>query len=63
MCRLRTEGWTIEQIPQLDRETGTRARSALVGYTLCFANIPEISLKNRSLITFSKRPGEIFGLS
>jgi hypothetical protein len=53
MCRLRTEGWTIEQIPQLGGETGTRARSALVGYTLYFANIPEISFKDRWLISFS----------
>jgi hypothetical protein len=30
-----------------------RARSALVGYTLYFANIPEKSFKNRCLISFS----------
>jgi hypothetical protein len=44
---------TIEQIPQLGGETGTRTRSALVGYTLYFANILEISFKNRWLISFS----------
>jgi hypothetical protein len=53
MCRLRTEGWTIEQIPQLGGEIGTRARSALVDYTLYFANTPEISFKNRLLISIS----------
>jgi hypothetical protein len=30
----------------------TRARSVLVGDTLYFANIPEISFKNRWLISF-----------
>jgi hypothetical protein len=29
----------IEQIPQLDGETGARACSAWVGYTLYFANL------------------------
>jgi hypothetical protein len=52
MCRLRTEGWTIEQIPQLGGENGTRARSALAGDTLYLANSPEISFKNRWLIYF-----------
>jgi hypothetical protein len=31
----------IEQMPQLDGETGAKARSAQVGYPLYFANIPE----------------------
>jgi hypothetical protein len=52
----------IEQIPQLDGETGARARSAWAGYTLHFANIPGISSKNRKLVSLSKRPGEMFGL-
>jgi hypothetical protein len=43
----------IEQIPKLGGENGTRARSALLGYTLYFANIQEISYKNRLLISFS----------
>jgi hypothetical protein len=34
-------------------EIGTRARSALVDYTLYFANTPEISFKNRWLISIS----------
>jgi hypothetical protein len=42
----------IEQIPQLDGETGARARSASVGYTLYFANIPEITIKNLNLVYF-----------
>jgi hypothetical protein len=39
----------IEQIPQLDDEIGARARSAKVGNTLYFANIPEIFSNNRLL--------------
>jgi hypothetical protein len=35
----------IEQIPQLDDEIGARARSARLGNTLYFANIPGISKK------------------
>jgi hypothetical protein len=42
----------IKQIPQLGGKTGTRARSALVGYSFYFANIPKISLKNCWLISF-----------
>jgi hypothetical protein len=42
----------IEQIPQLGGEIGARARSAWVGYTLYFANIPEITCKNLKLINF-----------
>jgi hypothetical protein len=42
----------IEQIPQLDGETGARARSASVGYTLYFANIPVVTSKNISLVNF-----------
>ncbi|MEJ2694967.1 MAG: hypothetical protein P8166_18635 [Candidatus Thiodiazotropha sp.] len=40
----------IEQIPQLDDEIGARARSAWVGNTLRFANIPGILNKNSVLI-------------
>jgi hypothetical protein len=42
----------IEQIPQLDGETGARAHSAWIGYTLYFANIPEITFKNLELVYF-----------
>jgi hypothetical protein len=42
----------IEQIPQLDGESGAKARSAWDGYTLYFANIPGISIKNRKLVSF-----------
>jgi hypothetical protein len=35
----------IEQIPQLEGETGARARSAWAGYTLYFANNPTITWK------------------
>jgi hypothetical protein len=35
--------------PQLDDEIGARARSARVGNTLYFANIPGISNKNSGL--------------
>jgi hypothetical protein len=41
-----------EPIPQLDDEIGARARSARVGNTLYFANIPEIINKNSPLIVF-----------
>jgi hypothetical protein len=40
----------IEQISQLDDEIGASARSARVGNTLYFANIPEIFNKNSALI-------------
>jgi hypothetical protein len=40
----------IEQIPQLDGESGARARSAWNGYTLCFANISGITFKNQKLV-------------
>ncbi len=40
----------IEQIPPLDDEIGARARSARVGNTLYFANIPEMSNKYNVLI-------------
>jgi len=39
----------VEPIPQLDDEIGTRARSAGVGNTLRFANIPGIFNKNSGL--------------
>jgi hypothetical protein len=42
----------IEQIPQLDGESGARARSAWVGYTLHFTNISGITFKNRKLIYY-----------
>jgi hypothetical protein len=43
-------GLTIEQVPQLDDEIGTRARSAWVGNTLYFANIPGIFNQASALI-------------
>jgi hypothetical protein len=52
----------IEQIPQLGGKIDARARSAWVGYTLYFANIPEITNKNLKFRLFSKRPGETCGL-
>jgi hypothetical protein len=39
----------IEPIPQLDDEIGAKARSAWVGNTLRFANIPE-SFNNHSAL-------------
>jgi hypothetical protein len=45
-------GFAIEPIPQRDDEIGARARSARVGHTLCFANIPEIFNKHSALIAF-----------
>jgi hypothetical protein len=44
--------WMIEQIPQLDGESGARACSAWVGYSLYLANIPEITCKNLKLVSF-----------
>jgi hypothetical protein len=41
-----------EQIPRLDDEIGMRARSAWIGHTLYFANIPGIFNKNSALIAF-----------
>jgi hypothetical protein len=41
-----------EQIPRLDDEIGARARSAGVGNTLYFANIPGMFHKNSALIAF-----------
>jgi hypothetical protein len=41
----------IEQIAQLDGETGARARSAWSVYTLYFADIPGISFINQILAT------------
>jgi hypothetical protein len=49
-------------MPQLGGETGTRVCSALVGYTLYFANTLELSIKNHQLIYFFKRPDESCGL-
>jgi hypothetical protein len=43
---------TIKQIPQLDGETGARARLARVGDTLYLANIPETTFKNLKLVYF-----------
>jgi hypothetical protein len=40
----------IEQIPQLDDESSARARSAWVGYTLYFSNIPELICKILKLL-------------
>jgi hypothetical protein len=42
----------IEPIPQLDDETRATARSAKVGYTLYFANIPELASKILTLVFF-----------
>jgi hypothetical protein len=42
----------IEQIPQLDGETGTRARSVWAAYTLCFANIPITTWKAMNYFIF-----------
>jgi hypothetical protein len=42
----------IAQMPLLDGKTGARARSAWVGYTLHFANIPKIPSKNIMLVSF-----------
>jgi hypothetical protein len=42
----------IEQIPQLDGEAGARARSAWAGYTLRFANIAGITIKNLNSVSF-----------
>jgi hypothetical protein len=44
-------GFAIALIPQLDGESGTRTRSAKVGDTLYFANIPEMAIKNHHLIS------------
>jgi hypothetical protein len=43
----------IEPIPQLDGETGARARSAYSGDTLFFTNIPGIFFKIYWLVIFS----------
>jgi hypothetical protein len=51
----------IEQIPQLDGETSVRARSTWAGYTLYFANIPNLYEKSQASL-FSKRQGETCGL-
>jgi hypothetical protein len=51
---------TIEQIPQLGGKTGTRARSASLGDTLSFVNIPEIPFKKPLVNFYFKRPDEIF---
>jgi hypothetical protein len=56
-------GFALERIPQLDDEIGARARSARVGHTLSFANIPEIFNKKLCVNRISKRPGELFGLT
>jgi hypothetical protein len=40
----------IEQIPQLDGESSARVRSTGSGYTLYFANSPEIADKNHRLV-------------
>jgi hypothetical protein len=42
----------IEQIPQLDGETGARARSAWFGYTFYLGNIQKIQVKNLKLVHF-----------
>ncbi len=43
----------IEQIPQMDGETGARARSAMPGNILYFANIPNILHEYSKLEYFS----------
>ncbi len=43
----------IEQIPQMDGETGARAHSAMPGNILHFANIPKFSMKYNQLEYFS----------
>ena len=45
-------GFVIEPIPRLDDEIGARVRSARIGNTLYFANIPGTLNKNGSLIAF-----------
>jgi hypothetical protein len=42
----------IEPIPQLDAEIGAKARSAWVGNTLYFADIPGIFNNHSALIAF-----------
>jgi hypothetical protein len=48
-------GFAIEPIPRLDDEIGVRARSARVGNTLCFPNIPGIFKYKSALIALPTR--------
>ena len=53
----------IEQISQLEDKIGARARSARVGNTLYFANVPGIFYKKLCVNRISKPSGKIFGLT
>jgi hypothetical protein len=48
---------TIKQIPQLDGETGARARSAMLGNTLYLANIPTHFAVSQRPIEFLAKVG------